>query len=106
MRYIGGISGTGILKCEGEEIARVSYEFDGFYTEASGITRSGELRVSADALKAVFGRKDVQLLTDDGRVFDLQFSDRELRPATDIAHVDAVDDEELPADVPPKNRVH
>jgi hypothetical protein len=97
MRYIGGISGTGTLKCDGEEIARVSYEFDGFYSEATGITRSGELRVSADALKSVFGRKDVQLLTDDGRIFDLSFSDKQLRPATDIAHVDATDDEAVPA---------
>lgn len=97
MRYIGGISGVGTLKCDGEEVARVSYEFDGFYTEATGITRSGELRVSADALKSVFGRKDVQLLTDDGRIFDLTFSEKTLRPATDIAHVDATDDEAVPA---------
>ena len=93
MRYIGGISGTGTLKCDGEEVARVSYEFDGFYTEATGITRSGELRVSSDALKSEFGRDDVQLFTDDGRIFDLSFSDKTLRPATDIAHVDATDDE-------------
>lgn len=97
MRYIGGISGTGTLKCNGEEVARVSYEFDGFYTEATGVTRSGELRIAADALKSVFGRKDVQLLTDDGRIFDLSFSDKTLRPATDIAHVDATDDEAVPA---------
>lgn len=97
MRYIGGISGTGTLKCNGEEVARVSYEFDGFYTEATGVTRSGELRIPADALKSVFGRKDVQLLTDDGRIFDLSFSDKTLRPATDIAHVDATDDEAVPA---------
>jgi hypothetical protein len=92
MRYIGGISGTGTLKCDGEEVARVSYEFDGFYTEATGITRCGELRVAADALESVFGRKDVQLFTDDGRIFDLSFSDKRLRPATDIAHVDPTDD--------------
>jgi hypothetical protein len=97
MRYIGGISGTGTLKCGGDEIGRVSYEFDGFYTEATGITRSGELRVAADALKSVFGRKDVQLFTDDGRIFDLSFSDKTLRPATDIVHVDATDDEAVPA---------
>ena len=103
MRYLGGISGEGVLKCDGEEIARVSYEFDGFYTEATGVTRSGELRVSADALKSVFGREDVQLLTDDGRVFDLRFSEKALRPATDIAHVDATD-ELQPAMVPKKWR--
>ena len=92
MRYLGGISGSGVLTCEGEEIARVSYELDGFYMEPSGVMRSGEIRVSADALKGVFGRKDVQLLTDDGRLFDLSFSDQEVRPAGDDAtELDATD---------------
>jgi hypothetical protein len=104
MRYLGGISGNGILKCEGQEVARAFYELDGFYTEATGVTRSGELHVAADALKSVFGRKDIQLLTDDGRVFDLSFSDKKLRPETDIAHVDATDDEAVPAATPRKWR--
>jgi hypothetical protein len=91
MRYLGSISGKGVLKCDGEEIARVSYEFEGFYAGSSGVTRSGELRVSAAALKSVFGRKDIHLLTDDGRIFDLKFSDKVLRPATDIVYVDARD---------------
>jgi hypothetical protein len=104
MRYVGSISGKGVIKCDGEEIARVSYEFDGFYTESTGVTRCGELRISADALKSVFGRKDVQLLTDDGRIFDLSFSEKSLRPATDIAHVDATDDEANPAAAPKKWR--
>jgi hypothetical protein len=94
MRYIGGISGTGVLKCGGEEIARVSYELDGFQIEPIGVTRSGELRISSDALKDVFGRNDVQLITDDGRVFDLRFSDKELRPDCDATHVDATDEAE------------
>lgn len=94
MRYLGGISGTGILKCGGEEVARVSYELDGFYMEPTGITRSGELRIDADALKGVFGRKDVQLITEDNRVFDLTFSDKELRTDADATHVDAVDETE------------
>lgn len=101
MRYVGGISGTGILKCGGEEVARVSYELDGFYMEPVGITRSGELRVDADALKGVFGRKDVQLITEDGRVFDLTFSDKELRPDCEATHVDAMNQAEA---APPSAR--
>lgn len=91
MRYSGGHSGSGVLKCDGEEIARVSYEFDGFHTEPDGVMRSGELRINAEALKGVIGCKDVQLLTDDGRVFDLKFSDRATRPADDADDVDAED---------------
>jgi hypothetical protein len=104
MRYLGSISGNGVLKCEGEEIARVSYELDGFFAASTGVTRSGELRVSAAALKRVFGRKGVHLLTDDGRIFDLSFSDKELRQATDIIHVDAGDKSE--PSIAPKNWRH
>jgi hypothetical protein len=88
MRYLGGISGGGVLKRDGEEITRVSYELDGFYMEPAGVTRCGEIRIDADALKGVFGRDGVQLLTDDGRLFDLSFSDKELIPAADAVHVD------------------
>lgn len=59
-----------------------------------GITKSGELRINSDALKGVFGRKDVQLITEDRRIFDLAFSDKELRPDSDTTHVDATDEAE------------
>ena len=88
MRYLGGISGRGVLKCNGKEIARASYDFDGFFKKTVGMTSCGEIRASAAALKGVFGRKNVQLLTDDGRLLDLRFSEKELRPASDVAHVD------------------
>ncbi|WOJ90546.1 hypothetical protein RZS28_04415 [Methylocapsa polymorpha] len=88
MRYLGGISGRGVLKCNGEEIARASYDFDGFFKKSVGVTSCGEIRASAVALKGVFGRKDVQLLTDDGRLLDLRFSEKALLPASDVAHVD------------------
>ena len=104
MRHKGGISGTGILKCGGEEIARVSYELDGFQVESNGVRRSGELRISSDALKNVLGRKDVQLITDDGRVFDLRFADGEPRPDCDAAHVDAMDPTETRSAGTPRRR--
>ncbi len=92
MRFLGSISGRGVLTCAGEELAPVSYELDGFYTEPAGVTRCGEIRADADTLKEVFGRAGVQLLTDDGHRFDLSFSDKELRPAADAVHVDATDE--------------
>jgi hypothetical protein len=88
MRYLGGISGGGVLKCNGEEIARASYDFDGFFKERFGVTCCGEIQASASALRDVFGRKGVQLLTDDGRLLDLRFSEKELFAASDVAHVD------------------
>ena len=95
MHYIGGISGHGVLMCNGEHIARTSYDFDGFFTEPVGVTCCGEIQLSAAALKDVFGRSGVQLLTDEGNLLDLTFSEKVLLSASDVAHVDVKG--ELPA---------
>lgn len=100
MRYLGGFSGAGVLKCNGEEIARASYDFDSFFKKTIGMTSSGEIRSSAAALKGVFGRENVQLLTDDGRLLDLRFSEKDLAPASGVAHVEVTG--ELP--LAPRNR--
>jgi hypothetical protein len=95
MRYLGGLRGDGILKCGGETIARAAYDFDGFLSKPGQVTSNGEIRMPPEALKAVFGRKNVQLLTDDGRTLSLRFSEKQLRSASDAAHVDVAGD--LPA---------
>jgi len=92
MRYLGGLRGDGILTCAGETIARAAYDFDGFLSKPGQVTSNGEIRMSPEALKAVFGRKNVQLLTDDGRTLNLQFSEKRLRSASDAAHVDVAGD--------------
>lgn len=69
MRYLGRISGYGALQCNGEHIARASYGFDGFVTKPLAVTCCGEIQLSAAILKDVFGRRDVQLLTDEGTAF-------------------------------------
>ena len=91
MRYLGAISGSGTLKCGGEEVARATYDFDGFFRKPVGVTGSGEIQLAPVALKRVFGRRDVQLLTDDGRLLDLRFSEK-LLAAGDVAHVDVTGD--------------
>jgi len=95
MHYLGRLSGNGVLRCNGEHIARASYDFDGFVTKPLAVTCCGEIQLSAAILKDVFGRRDVQLLTDDGRLLDLVFSEKALRSASDVAHVDVTG--ELPA---------
>jgi hypothetical protein len=74
MRYLGGISGRGALMSNGIKIGRASYDFDGFFEPPIGVTSCGEIRLAFPALKTVFGRTDVQLLTDDGHLLDLRFS--------------------------------
>ena len=102
MRYLGKISGSGVLKCNGEEIARASYDFDEFFKEPAGVTSCGEIRLSATVLQDVFGHKDVQLLSDNGRLFNLRFSEKKLLQASDVAHMDVTG--ELPST--PRNWHH
>lgn len=88
MRYLGSLSGSGIVICDGKEVGRAAYDFDGFLQPKIGITSSGEIRVEAGILQSVFGRNDIQLRTDDGRVFALRFSEKKLLAAAESAHVE------------------
>jgi hypothetical protein len=91
MRYLGGISGSGMLKCKGVEIADASYDFEGFSRKSGEIIGSGEIKLASPALRALFGRTDVQMVTEDGRLLNLKFSDKELREQG-VAHVDVSGD--------------
>lgn len=82
----------------GIKIGRASYDFDGFFEPPIGMTSCGEIRLAVLALKAVYGRTDVQLLTDDGHLLDLSFSFRESPPARGVAHV------EVRGDLPPTSQ--
>jgi hypothetical protein len=93
MRYLGAMSGSGMVKCDGEEIARASYEFEGYFRKPAGVTSSGEIRIPAEALQNVFGRAGVQLVTDEGRVLELRFSEKKQpKPEDDFAHVEVTGD--------------
>jgi len=92
MRYLGGISGRGALMSNGIKIGRASYDFEGFFQDPIGVTSCGEVRLAFPALKTVFGRADVQLLTDDGHLLDLRFSYREFPSTTGAAHVEVTGD--------------
>jgi hypothetical protein len=92
---LGSFSGNGVLRCNGEHIARASYDSDGFVTKPLAVTCCGEIQLAAAILGNLFGRRDVQLLTDDGRLLNLLFCEKALRSAGDVAHVDVTG--ELPA---------
>jgi hypothetical protein len=88
MHYLGQLHGAGVLTCKGETVARAEYDFDGFLSKPGHVTGSGDIRMPPDKLKEVFGRADVQLLTDDGRLLSLRFSERRLGSMSDAAHVE------------------
>ncbi|MBI1291462.1 hypothetical protein GC173_09500 [bacterium] len=79
MRYLGEISGNGTLKCAGVDIAIAAYDFESYSRKTGGLTGSGEITLAPEALKSCFGKTGVQLLTDDGRLFNLTFPEKHLR---------------------------
>lgn len=97
MQYLGVLRGTGSLACGEESMGAVAYDLDGFLTRPGEVIASGEVRMDAASLNAAFGRRDVSLRTEDGRVLTIRFSGKRLNPESSAAHVDAAGD--LP---PPK----
>ncbi|WP_157019396.1 hypothetical protein [Mesorhizobium xinjiangense] len=100
MQYLGGIHGAGVLKCEGKTLARADYDIDGFLIKPGEVIGSGEIRMPPDTLRQVFGREDLHLLTDDGRLLSLRFSERHPPAAGDAAHVDVA------GNLPPQSEWH
>ena len=92
MQYLGRIAGSGLLMRDGDAVARTSYDFEGFARQRGVVVSSGEINLAPSDLKTVFGRLNVQLLTDDGRLLDLRFTDKELRHASDVAQVEVFGD--------------
>jgi hypothetical protein len=89
MLYLGGVRGAGTLKSGTEEPGvRADFDLDCFRGRHGEVTGCGEIRTSPAALKEMFGRKDLRLLTDDGRCLNLAFSEKQLLAATSVAHVD------------------
>jgi len=89
MRYLGGLRGTGTLRCGGKELAPADYELDGYQIPpAAGVASSGEIRTAPEVLRRVFGRRDLELVTENGTSLTFRFSDKKLSAGDDAAHVD------------------
>lgn len=88
LRYLGRLSGRGDIIHNGKKMAPATFDFDGYYRAAAGVSGCGEIRLHADALKGLFGRSDLQMLTEQGQVFDIVFSDKVLPDESCVAHID------------------
>ncbi len=88
LRYLGGSSGSGVLKRPGAQVARAAYDFETYSKKPAGVASSGEIRLSATALESVFGCDGLQLLTDDGRLLNLAFAEKKLPADSEVAYVD------------------
>ena len=89
MRYLGKIKGVGVLR-SGDDMVGVpaDYEFDGFLRKNNQVASCGEIRMSPAALRDAFDRKDLRLLTADGRLLRLSFCEKKLNELSDAAPVD------------------
>jgi hypothetical protein len=90
MRYLGSLSGEGVLTSGGREVGRVEYDFDGFEVRPFGVKVGGEIMAPDGLAKDVFDAVPVQLRTDDGHLFGLQLSSATKSLTHDTAHVDAI----------------
>jgi hypothetical protein len=88
MRYLGGLRGAGTLRMGNETLGRADYDFDGYARKPDEVTGSGEIRSAPEILRRVFGRKNLELVTEDGRRLSLRFTEKKLGAEGDAAHVD------------------
>jgi len=91
MRYLGALRGAGTLRCGDETLAPAEYDVDGYLVPPAGVSGSGEIRVEPRVLRRVFGRKDLQLVTEGGRRLGLRFTEKKLGADGDAAHIDVTD---------------
>lgn len=87
MKYLGGLRGEGTLTLGDQALGTANYELDGYATPPTGhVSASGEIRTAPALLKKAFGRRDLKLVTENGRELGLRFSDKKI--LGDYAHVD------------------
>jgi len=92
MKYLGSISGRGVLQHDGVGLAPATYELEGYVQRAQGqVTGSGEIGLAAAALQNVIDQPNLQLLTTNGHLLDIKFSDKKIRAGNHI-HVDVSGD--------------
>jgi hypothetical protein len=90
LRYLGGLSGRGDVIHNGRKLAQATFDLDGYDRAAAGVSGCGEIRLRAEALKSLFGRRDLQLVTEQGKVFDFIFSNTTLPAESCVAPIDLI----------------
>lgn len=91
MKYLGNISGQGVLQHDGVQLADARYELEGYVQRVGSVTGSGEIVLASAALQHVLDQPSLQLLTSNGHLLNLKFSDKKIRAGNHI-HVDVTGD--------------
>jgi hypothetical protein len=85
MRFLGKLRGVGTLTSGADPVGEAEYELDGYLMRPGAVVASGELRMAAAQLTEALLRRDLRLLTTDGRVLALRITGK---PTGDAVHVD------------------
>jgi hypothetical protein len=88
MSHLGSLRGIGQLSCAAGDMGPVEYDLDGYITGAGEIIASGEILVATEHLQLAYGRPDVTLTTEAGRVLTVRFSTKRANSPNDAAHAD------------------
>jgi hypothetical protein len=88
MRFLGKLCGSGTLANADGTIGPADYELDGYVMRPGAIVASGELRMPSAALARAFERRNVHLVTADGRTLPLRFTGKPSDRGGDVAHID------------------
>lgn len=88
MKFLGKLRGSGTLAGADGMIGPAEYELDGYAMRPGAVVASGELRMESGALKGVFDRRGLRLVTADGRILPLRFTGRPSDRHGRIAHID------------------
>ena len=98
MRYLGVMRGNGSLSCDGQPLGKVEYEIEGYLNRAGEVVGSAEIRMASAELDYAYGRRNLQLTAEDGRVLDVRFSSNRNDARNSEAHAD------IRGDLPPASQ--
>jgi hypothetical protein len=88
MRHLGALRGSGTLRRGDAMLGAVAYELDCFTTKPGEVVGSGEITMAPAELANALGRQDLELVTEDGRILALRFSNGRQDAASGVAHAD------------------
>jgi hypothetical protein len=81
------MAGVGALKSRGEDIGQASYDFEVYIGPRQMVTCSGEFTIPSGTLQGALMSGNLQLLTEQGRLLDLAFADKQTLRANGVAYV-------------------
>lgn len=88
MKLLGKLRGNGMLASADGPIGPAAYELDGYAMRPGAVVASGELSMDAGVLRGAFDRRDLHLVTADGRKLPLRFTGKPSDRHGRIAHID------------------